>query len=410
MLYHEGEPIVIGPSAHSKIGASSMHRWGECPGSVALCDKLPPQPPGPWAEEGTLAHEWAAICLMTSPRLGILDAESYAAKGKMEHLISDEMKQAVEVYVKWIETLWEEIQENSGIEKKRGHFIVVERKFDLSKLFPGLFGTADCVVYDSKKKVLHVIDYKHGQGVFVGAEENEQLMYYALGALESFNVPVKFINVVVVQPRFTADNVVRQWTTTGLRLLEFGDELVKKAKAALAPDAPLKSGPHCKFCAAKPVCPALEQKANEAALIAFKPVPTALMDAEKVGKALALADDLETWIKAVREYAYSEAKAGRPPAGWKLVEKRATRKWKDPRTAAQAIETLFNVSHEQMFETKLKSPPQIEKVLGKQFGLLADHVVAESSGDTLVPLDDKRPEVKRDAQSVFLPVKPTEGE
>jgi len=44
---------------HSPIGASSMHRWSVCPGSVRLSSNVP-SVSSSYADEGTEAHAWLA--------------------------------------------------------------------------------------------------------------------------------------------------------------------------------------------------------------------------------------------------------------------------------------------------------------------------------------------------------------
>ena len=49
---------------HSKIvGGSTAKRVIACPGSVALVDKMPPQPSSSYADEGTLLHDTIATIL-----------------------------------------------------------------------------------------------------------------------------------------------------------------------------------------------------------------------------------------------------------------------------------------------------------------------------------------------------------
>jgi hypothetical protein len=71
------------------------------------------------------------------------------------------------------------------------------------------------------------------------------------------------------------------------------------------------------------------------------------------------------------------------------VEKRATRKWKD----AREVSKLLGHNGECFTEPELKSPAQVEKVLGKKnFAIaLAEHVDKQSSGYTLVSESDPRP-------------------
>lgn len=75
---------------HSIIGASSLYRWGECPGSIRLCKDLPNRT-NEYAELGTLAHDVAEK---------ILRGETTESEARILH--GDELVDAVMVYVNYI--------------------------------------------------------------------------------------------------------------------------------------------------------------------------------------------------------------------------------------------------------------------------------------------------------------------
>jgi hypothetical protein len=82
--------------------------------------------------------------------------------------------------------------------------------------------------------------------------------------------------------------------------------------------------------------------------------------------------------------------------GWKLVQKRASRKWSDEEAVEKKLKALKISLMDAKERPTLKSPAQIEKLCkaeGKDFTKLADLVVSESSGTTLAPASDKRPAV-----------------
>lgn len=171
-------------SAHSRIGASSMSRWSKCPASVRLSKDMP-NTSSAYAEEGTRAHELAEYVL-TNKRWPI-------------NVESDEMLDAVQVYVDFIDTGI--CYSNKDGFQSRPTWMKVEEKFHLKELHPDLFGTSDCTLYFEEEKLLMVIDYKHGQGLAVEAENNPQLMYYALGALMKTKAACSHVEMVIVQPR-----------------------------------------------------------------------------------------------------------------------------------------------------------------------------------------------------------------
>jgi hypothetical protein len=314
------------------------------------------------------------------------------------------MFEAVMVYVNYCLDLT--AMSNPGA----GRRAQVEQRFDLSHYYPGCFGTADFVCYFGSTKTLHVVDYKHGQGVPVEVEENEQLMYYGLGALHANKFPVKEIVLTIVQPRcYHKDGPIRSWRTTPERMIDFIGELVYDAKKTAEDNAPLVTGDHCRWCSASAVCPAQYDSNVKAAQAVFQPqaltsfnVVGALYDAKKLGDTLHILDRVEEWAKSVRAFAYEEAKAGRCPPGWKLVDKRAMRKWIDE----SAVIKEFNKYN--IFEQTLMSPAKLEKILQpRDKERIGDFTISESSGQKLAPLDDDRPEFDKtiEAKKHFKQIK-----
>jgi hypothetical protein len=198
------------------------------------------------------------------------------------------------------------------------------------------------------------------------------------------------IECIIVQPPS-----VKRWVTTTERIKAFEQELAMAVKVSQLPDAPLNSGEHCRWCAAKPTCPkmtGLVDRSLHAQLDA--------LDVVQMSEYLKKADMLEQWIADVRGLAHQVLDAGKPVPGFKLVAKRATRQWADD---DQALVAMLNegIPEEELTATKVISPAQAEKVLkkhGKQ--LPANQVVAVSSGSTLVEESDPRPAVLQIGQQL----------
>ncbi len=124
-----------------------------------------------------------------------------------------------------------------------------------------MFGTNDVSLYLPFDHV-SVIDYKHGQGVVVEVEDNEQELYYALGKAHELRWAFETLDLVIVQPRARhADGKVRRWSTDKATLRAYEERLRIAARATEDPDAPLKAGDWCTFCKASAVCPALREQA-----------------------------------------------------------------------------------------------------------------------------------------------------
>ena len=366
---------------HSQLGGSGCSRWMACPGSVRLSRAARPSLPSPYALEGTKAHEIAAAVLRT---------------GRWPSDVPSDMKEAVEVYVEHVGKV--------ALASSSGTVLAVEQSFDLGRLHAGARGTVDALVYDSHSKHLTVWDYKHGSGVVVEADGNRQLLYYALGAcLAHPTWAVDVLDLVIVQPRAPhPQGPVRIWRTFGYRLLEWWADLEGAMAATDAPDAPLNPGDHCRFCPAAGSCPALRDRAMLTAKQEFSAVTLeAALDgeAEKLGRALDAVPQIEAWIEGVKALAHAELERGSPVPGWKLVAKRATRRWRengDAFRAAQNLAAKLGVGASDLLApAELLSPAQVEKALPKdRRGLLEPLVLKESTGTTLAPERDPRPPVQ----------------
>jgi hypothetical protein len=364
-------------TTHSSIGASSMHRWAECPGSVRLSKGMPNKSSA-HAEEGTEAHELAADLLMIELRGNDGgDIADFQAKWKD---VDDEMLEAVTVYT----TAFLESAKDSN-------FFLVEEGFDLSNLHPDLRGTSDGIIYKESQKLLEVWDYKHGRGIPVEVENNEQLMYYGLGALMKTKVPCAEIELVIAQPRCPHHKgPIRRWRLTTVELMDFVEDLIDAAKRTEDPNAPLKSGDHCRFCPAASLCPKLHETAIDAAKNDFSPAFS--YDPALLAATLEKLPAIEAWVKSVKEFAFSEAQHGRVPPGYKLVPNRPHRKWKDKDSIEAMLAFDFNIKPEDMKKpAALKSPAQIEALLSKEDKVrLAELTTKDSSGSVLAPTSDKR--------------------
>jgi hypothetical protein len=188
-----------------------------------------------------------------------------------------------------------------------------------------------------------------------------------------------------------------------LELLDWSIRIAEALAATEEPDAPLVAGSWCDWCPAAAVCPENTRRSLAVAQADFEdlsekrvnlPAPERL-SREDLGVVLDGLPLLEAWAEAVRKYAYAEAEAGHTIPGHKLVNKVARRKWRDETEAAGRLVGDLFLGEDAYTAPKLKSPAQIEKLLGKKHFAerLADLAPAVSSGTTLVPNSDRRPAV-----------------
>ena len=357
--------------SHSVIvGGSTASRVINCPGSVALVAKMPPKPSSKYADEGSLLHEVMAEALDTSKSFYKFIGRTFNETVLTEELINDKLVPAME--------LFGEIDEDYELEFE------VEARVGFGDLLPGVFGSADLVGRLGDTAI--ILDWKFGDGVPVPAEENMQLMFYAAAAMRTKETQWAFkgakdVELIIIQPPS-----IKRWKTTFERLAQFEQELVRAVKVAGSPDAPLAIGSHCRWCAAKPICPQMTGAVDRAAKITLDNLP-----ASQISACLSQAEILEDWIRSLRELAHKMLENDKPVPGWKLVNKRAIRSWTDKKAAEKFLRDN-NINP--FKDPELLSPAGAEAVLKKSKVALPDDLVsAVSSGSTLAPSDDPRPAV-----------------
>ena len=372
-----------------------------CPGSVALSESLPTTTKSESyaAQEGTCAHELAHVSLISQRQAASFIGQSFAG---IE--VTPEMAEHVQVYLDHVRT--------SQAVPGSQHWY--EQKFSLAALNPPvpMFGTTDHAAYIPETRTLYVDDLKYGAGVMVEIEGNPQTKYYALGAVLSLDLkahPVETVVMTIVQPRKEhEDGFVRSDTITIDQLWAFGRELIEAAEKTLDPNAPLVPGDHCRWCRARPVCPALYAKSQEIAAVEFEelspvvlPPAPATLTPEQLGMVLSKLPLLDDWSKSVKEHAEQLLRDGHEVPGFKLVERRPRRVWKDAGIAEEVLAGLvenLGVSATELYEpATLRPVPQVEKLFHgkKKFAaIMGAHVEKKSSGVKLAPVTDKSPAVQ----------------
>lgn len=395
--------------AHASLAPSASHRWINCPGSVRLCAPIPDKG-SVFADEGTAAHMLAEHCLeggIDADRLGDMFVDIRGEKrfvdapGEHRFPIDDEMIEGVQLYLDYVNELFGKLD-----------YYFIEERCDLTHLHPEIWGTGDAGGYQELTEHLHVADFKYGRGVAVDPKENEQELCYASGLVRKFMREGRIVRKVtlhIVQPRAPhARGPIRTWTCSLTDLRDFERRLQDAAIATSQTDAPLNAGEWCKFCPAAATCPERRTTSLEQARVEFNAAGELLapaisrMTTDDLGAILSKIDQVENWCRRVREYAHEEAVHGRLPKGFKLVNKRAVRKWYDEHKAASALRTLFELDDNEIFIRKMISPAAADKLVGKtEAKQLAPLYVKESSGTVLAPLDDSREAVKADPNVEF---------
>ncbi|WP_106404283.1 DUF2800 domain-containing protein [Clostridium nigeriense] len=379
--------------AHAILSASGASRWMACTPSARLEQNFENKT-SEYAAEGTLAHELGELKLRKE--LEGLSTRSFNSKVKKiqeDKLYTADMPDYVDMYV---ETCLERVSEAKA--KTPDALFKIEQRLDFSEWVPEGFGTGDFVIIADG--TMEVCDLKYGKGVPVSANNNKQMMLYALGAISEFSFlyDIEKVRMTIIQPRL--DNI-STFEVTVEELLKWAEEYVRpKAELAIKGEGEFCAGDHCRFCRAKAVCEARAEKNLELAKYDFQKPNT--LDNNDIAYILSKVDELVNWAGDVKEYALEQALQGEEFDGYKVVEGRSNRKWSSEDDVAKVL--IGQGFQENMIYTKkLDGITKIESAIGKKEvqRLLGDYIVKPVGKPTLVPITDKR-EPYNPAKSDFL--------
>ena len=399
---------------HAILSASGAPGWMRCYGKLAL-EKPFPESSSVYADEGTAAHDVAAMCLEQGQ-----DAAAFVGriievpKTGRKFEVDEEMAEAVQVYL--------------DLCRSFGGDRVVEQKCDYStwildqeQIDAGItaYGTTDFGTILAELREIVGIDYKHGQGVRVSAEDNEQQQLYACGLVDMFSLVYDIdddwtVRLIIAQPRA---NNISEWVTTVGELKQFALRAKIAARHAMhqydgnAEPKLVPGEKQCRFCKAKSVCPALAAEvksvvttaasAEDFADLTAETLPDALAEVpgDVLGAALDKVDLLEMFCKAVRAETERRLVAGTEVPGFKLVEgKKGHRKWVNPDEAELQLKSM-RLKTEQMYDLSLISPTTAEKLakagdIGPRQWKKLQAQYAQSQGKpSVAPDSDKRPAI-----------------
>jgi hypothetical protein len=355
---------------HSNIvGGSTAKRVIACPASVALVAKMPPRPSNEHADRGTMLHDAIAKILDGAAAKSVIGMQ-YENQTLTQDLYDEKIVPALEAI--------------NAIDPEGRMEYAVESRVGFGDFLPSVFGSTDLLGRIGQRAI--VLDWKFGDGVVVDAVENSQLLFYAAAAMRTPDVSWVFkgateIECIIVQPP-----MVKRWVTTPLRVQQFEQDLAAAVRESSWEKATMKAGDHCRWCAAKPICPQMTGAVERVMRQQLSDLPK-----EQLAIQLQQADLIEDYIKDLRALVFQMLDNGQPVPGYKLVAKRATRSWVDDKAAHKF---LLDAQVEPYKELEVISPAQAEKHL-KKIGkeLPSELVVSISSGSTLAADTDSRPAV-----------------
>jgi hypothetical protein len=311
---------------HHPLSPSSMRRAVNCPASVGRSEGLQ-QETSSYAEEGTAAHEVLDLCLLSGIK----------AKDATENA---EMVAAIDMAVDFIDSLPAPVLEG------------VEDYIPPDPEVPDLGGTVDYFrVYDS---TLHIVDYKHGAGVNISPQGNEQMLSYGILIRRKYRLNLDHVNLTIIQPRAPGDPV-QTWETTPDALNDF-EAVIRQIQ-----NDPhrAKCGDWCRWCPARDVCPELHVETLKAAQAEF-----ANMSPKQLAELWLLSDAIKAKLAAIPTRLLDEMKLGKTFKGIKAVRTFGNRTWRDGDAEILAELKKVKVPKTKATVAKLLTPPQLEKLLG----------------------------------------------
>ena len=401
------------PDVHALLSASSSKQWLNCPPSVRLQESFPNES-SVYAAEGTFAHE---VCEYKVRKY----LHERVTRPQSEEFYTEEIDQITDVYAEFVISIIEEMKRN-GIEP----LVLVEERVDYSHIAPSGFGTADMLIIgkdENGKGLLHICDFKTGQGVFVDADHNSQMMLYALGGLAAYGYiyEIETVRMSIIQPRL--DNI-STFECSRKELEEWGESIKPVAKLAFEGKGEQKPGDWCRFCRAKPVCRACADEALalcrdefldlDAGAFTDNEISTestdmtapynpdmstpvfkqpGLIPITDLAAILPTLNRISSWIESVFAFVSSEAiNHAVPIPGYKVVEGRSKRVFTDTKAV---VDIAVQNGYTDLYKQQLITLTEFEKMMGKKrFAELLGGYVAKPPGKlALVPEDDPRPPV-----------------
>lgn len=379
---------------HAILSPSSAHRWLLCIPSARMEDEYP-DTTSQAALEGTIAHEVAEA--YASARLNGEDEpganlmtgyiNSFAALHDLTDYDAAEMIRHAKEYAAAALRIREDLEAHCDT----GAYALTEVRVDLGDYIPEGFGSVDFLCYSAH--TLAIMDYKYGKGVSVSAEENPQMMIYALGALAYVKAIMgaapRYVAMTIYQPRLESEDT---WVISTEQLEGWGDVLLRPtAKRAFAGDGEPFPGEHCRFCRAKVDCPARREQLFDLKDFALSHTDHKRLTDEQLAQVLDQAELVRDYLKAAEDEAYARIGNGATLPRWKVVPGRSVRKITDEAAMCDRLK-LNGFKEADFLETKLLGIGKLEKLVGKK-AFTADYsdLVDKPEGKpTLVPDSDPR--------------------
>ena len=373
---------------HSPIGGSIATRVLRCPASVNLVEKVPAhlRKTSFYADRGTALH--GAMSLLLDDNAPSLD--SLVGKTIDNYTITrDDVENALRPVYAYVDALL----------AAPGAAFFLEWRVEFPTV-AGAYGTLDLLA--CLRDTIHLIDFKFGALPVLaltpdGDEDviNGQLLFYACAARHSFPkffAGVTDINLTILQPTSIelGSEMVSSVAVTHNELDTF-IAIYRAACAEALTGAPrLERGAHCRFCAARPICPLHTGPLLDLAQFEL-PAPSDADYLQLLAEGLDLFAAIKDIGKALHDQAKKALHAGGAVLGYTLSAGRAERHWRDDEATTIAALERLGLMHADIIAKTVRSPRQLElRAKARSVKVPTELIDSHRSGVALVRSENAR--------------------
>ena len=392
---------------HSPVGPSAAERWIHCPGSVLATLDIEDES-SEYAIQGTAAHtvtEWAREEGHRGEHYLGRMVPVWVSEDRTDMIECDqEMVDAVNYFLDYVEQFHGEI--------------FVEELVHYTNWVKNGFGTCDDARLDDALCVL--TDFKYGKGIQVYANMNVQLMLYALGFYQDFGwmyPNLRTFQLNIGQPRL---DPIDEFVITVVELLTWAEEVARPAgELAQTEGAPYVAGYWCSknFCKIKETCKTRARAIFDTVVGDFEDLDAEtdvetldanILTPQEIGLIIPFLPLIKSFCGDLEKHALSELGKGNtiphPVTGdYKLVAGRTVRAYKisDEAELIKVLRGQYKLRVKDFTDSKLKTPPGLEKVIGKKHEIMSELVEKLPGKAVLAPGTDPRPTLAINVEDEF---------
>lgn len=379
-----------GEEKHSDYGGSVAEKWLNCSGYINAVADLPPQPDTEATVSGSAQHKLIETVTTTGAKLdSFLGKPWLTNNSKFPGKYDEDNLERARVWLDAVYRLCEPMT----------HRILVEEMVTLTSVGPECFGSCDLAAINIVDKEMVILDYKDGGGKIVDISTTPQPRFYGVGMDDTLGLgidPSWKITYGIVQPKAPEPVTIIQ--TDGSDIIAWRGIFRYAYAKTKAQDAKCVPGDWCQWCRNAGCRARAEEKRLSIRKEFAGAIPANRLTPEQLANVLRVAPEVQSWLKDVEAHALSEALAGKPPPGFKVVSGRmGNRKWLDEDAVTEILVAKLK---DKAYTYKLLSPAQAEKALGAEgYKAVAGFTGQEPGKPALAPEGSERQNYDKQAQA-----------